>query len=577
MKFFSLISRSILIVAACVLLIPSITLAAACCTCTSPTDPNAVICLESEHECSNVPGLSKNDAVKNFTCVSKPDCKNIAVGGTCTQGPVQDLLYKPPFKPIQPAQTGTAITPPNLNIPIPGLVFATEAIQKGDYLEIPYFAQYVAAAYKFLIGAGAIAAAIMIVYGGFLYIAAASGAKVRQGKTIVVDALIGLILILGAYVILNTINPATIELGALKLALIKPDPQSYMGGRFEAAGTLSELGLSPSGGTGKNHTIPMGTCPGRSTSYKEPGDKQFFRINGAKVSKSNYTLCSQGRCLDQKTVDFYIKEQQRTGVPAAVIMAQIVTEAGRAAVFNLADGGPSSLHYNYGGIGCTQRQVPAGACANLAFGAQAYEPYNGKKPHPLPCTTFNSSRELGASCVTLCQNSTRETYSNCGDKCFPIKSHAAVVQNGVEIWIPSVQCSRKFDSPEAFLDSHLGFVKPCLAYQDSPYKFAYCIGASTYAGVTGAKGIVLAEIIERNCLCDPATDSLGCQRNYELEDKLAKNIIKKRNLYDNKFYLPNGEIDYNAVTAALLESTQGLLKPNELLPQNDIVVPPDQQ
>jgi hypothetical protein len=127
------------------------------------------------------------------------------------------------------------------------------------------------------------------------------------------------------------------------------------------------------------------------------------------------------------------------------------------------------------------------------------------------------------------------------------------------------------------LDSHLGFVKPCLPYQDSVYKFAYCVGASTYAGVTGAKGLVIAEIIERNCLCDPSTDSLGCARNKELEDKLAKNIIKKRNLYDRKFILQNGDIDAKAITEALLESTQGLLKPTELLPQNDVTIPPDQQ
>ncbi len=561
-------------------LIPSSVFSASpCCTCTSPTDPTAKICLTSESECSNLPSLSKNDSVKTYTCTSSPDCKTVAAGGTCTQGPVEEMLYKPPFQPVKPANenTGTNITSPDLNVKIPGLVFATKGIQQGDYLLIPFFAQYVAAAYKFLITVSAIAAAIMIVYGGFLYVVGATGAKVRQGKGIIVDALIGLVLVMGAYVILSTVNPATLELGAIKVPLIKPDPQSYMGGRFDAPGTLSELGVARGTGSGKDQKIPMGECPGRNPSYKEPGEQKYFYINGAKVLKSNYTLCSKGRCLDQKTIDFYLKEQQRSGVPAAVIMAQIVTEAGVGAVFNLADGGASSLSYNYGGIGCTQRDMPQGSCAHLAFGPLAFEPYNNKKPHPLPCSTFNSGKELGAACVSLCQNSSRDSYGACGDKCQPIKSHAAVIKDGVEVWIPSVQCSRKFKSPQDFLDSHLGFVKPCLPYQDSVYKFAYCVGASTYAGVTGAKGLVIAEIIERNCLCDPSTDSLGCARNKELEDKLAKNIIKKRNLYDRKFILQNGDIDAKAITEALLESTQGLLKPTELLPQNDVTIPPDQQ
>lgn len=139
-----------------------------------------------------------------------------------------------------------------------------------------------------------------------------------------------------------------------------------------------------------------------------------------------------------------------------------------------------------------------------------------------------------------------------------------------------------------FLDSHLGFVKFCLPYNDSVYKFAYCIGASTYAGATGSKATVLAQIIERNCLCDPATDSLGCERNLELEDKLAKGLIKKRNL--NLFATEceverkktgsafsigacakqkaGSGIDYLGIIQAFRESTGGLL--DVAPPQDDL-------
>jgi hypothetical protein len=515
--------------------------------------------------------------VKSLTnCIEDAVCKPVGSGsGSCSVGPVGEIAYTGTGSGVQSdAGTAVKVTPPSLNIAIPGLVFSSQVVEKQGYLEIPFFAQYVSAIYKFLIVIAAVAAAVMIVYGGFLYIVAATGAKVRQGREIIVDACIGLVLVLGAYVILNTINPDTLKLNALKIALVKPDPMSYLGGRFDAAQTLKETGINATGGSGKNHTIPK-DCPGRDPSYSEPGNEKYANFGGLKVTKANYALNSGGRTLDQKTIDFYIKEQERTGVPAAVIIAQMVTEAGRGSVYSLVNGQAQSIFFNYGGIGCTQRQVPEGACAHVAFGAQAYE-FATKKPHPVPCTTWNSGQQLGAACVNLCQTTTQKTYTNCGPNCYPQPSNASLIHQGVEIWIPSVQCSRKFDSAQKFLDSHLGFVKPCLPYQDSVYKFAYCIGASTYAGTTGSKAIALAEIIERNCLCDPKTDSLGCVRNKDLEQKLAKNVLKKRNLYDKQFYKPNGEVDYDAVTKALYESTQGLLKAGEKLPQNDIVIPPDQ-
>jgi hypothetical protein len=103
-----------------------------------------------------------------------------------------------------------------------------------------------------------------------------------------------------------------------------------------------------------------------------------------------------------------------------------------------------------------------------------------------------------------------------------------------------------------------------MPYNDSVYKFAYCIGASTYAGVTGDKGPLIAAIIERNCLCG-SRDSSGCKRDLELEQKLKNGVIKKRNLFvegrtcdkrdpnTNKclqFGKP-GEIDYAGIISSL--------------------------
>lgn len=571
-------------VAACAVALgsaPSHVLAAenVCCLCAPSDHLSDKTCITGPGTtCEEMAKSSANAALKNVFCdaviLKQGECKPKGEsGGLCPLGPVADTAYTTAETPSGPGTPLKAPIVPSLIVPIPGLNFSTQLEEKGGKIPIPFFAQYISAAYRYLTGLSAIAAAVMIVWGGFRYMFGATIGSTQRGKAIMIDAVIGLLLVLGAYTILNTINPELLGLKALDVTVIKPDPQSYMGGRFDAPKTLEDVGVTRGDLAGATAAeIPSGSCPGRDPNYTEPGDDKYIALAGQKILKKNYTLCSKGRCLDQKTIDFYLNEQKRTGVPAAVIMAQIVTEAGVSAVFNLADGGGSTLFYNYGGIGCTQKQVPQDSCAHVAFGATAFD-LGTKKPHPLPCTKFNSSDQLGPSCVNICENSSRDAFVSCGDNCFPLKSHAAVVDGGVEVWIPSVQCSRKFKTPQEFLDSHVGFVRPCMAYRDSVYKFAYCIGASTYAGVTGSKGLILAEIIERNCLCDPKTDSLGCVRNKELETKLAKNIIKKRNLYDSRFY-KNGEPDLAAIAQALLESTGGLLTAGTQLPQNDIVVQP---
>ncbi len=244
-------------------------------------------------------------------------------------------------------------------------------------------------------------------------------------------------------------------------------------------------------------------------------------------------------------------------------------------------------YFNFGGIGCTHGQVPT-KCGHAAFVPGAFD-VKTRAPFTTDCAQANKG--LGTSCLNICNNSGGAPVKyDCGEKCYPQPSHYSQVINGQEIWFKSVQCSKKFNNLSEFLDSHFGFVKFCMPYNDSVYKFAYCIGASSYAGVTGSKATILAQIIERNCLCDPEKDSLGCKRNVELEDKLAKNIIKKRNLNlwakecetersttGGAFaigkcskYDADSSIDYAGIVAALKTSTGGLLDDGELFPQDDI-------
>ncbi len=72
--------------------------------------------------------------------------------------------------------------------------------------------EYINIAYRYLVSVVLVVAIIMVVWGGFKYLLGASMSSVQSGKETIKDALIGMVLVLGAYMILSTVNPATTTL-----------------------------------------------------------------------------------------------------------------------------------------------------------------------------------------------------------------------------------------------------------------------------------------------------------------------------------------------------------------------------
>jgi hypothetical protein len=558
---------------------------ATCCKCVPKTETNVNVCIETEKtDCATLKD-SKNAFVKEMSCTLVEGlCKSLNEGGVCTQGPAEEGVYTPPVQAGQAAAAsgpaGTAYTAPVLGVAIPGLKLSDAEIVGGE-IRVPWFAQYISAIHEYIIGISVVVAAIAIAYGGILYIVGSAAGTIQKGKTIITNSLIGLFLILGAYTILATINPATVQPLAITIKTIIPDLTQPMALKSEANDTLKRVGITPrqtvSGIVTKasNQKIPT-ECPGRNKSYEEPGENRYTVFGGQKKQTRFYTIQCGNRSLDQKTLDFYRKVQEDTGVPAGVIMAQMVFEKGMCSIFDLAEGRSAGSYFNFFGAGCTKKDVPADSCAHVGFGPLAYNgPPRGPKsgpisPHPLDCSVWNSNPNIGNACVKICQTQTQNSFTNCGDKCFPVKSSTCVHPDGKQVCMPSVQCSPKFNSVKEALQAHVGFDRFCLPYNDSVLKFAYCIGASTGFG-TGEYALGLATVIERNCLCDPNTDSLGCVRNKELEDKLAKEIFKKINLANDVTgqYKP----DFDKIVNHLLESTDGLLNTNDQVNNYDDINP----
>ena len=122
-----------------------------------------------------------------------------------------------PFRPVTPV----------LQIPIPGVTFSQIQLQgqKGSrYIDIPFLAEYLQGMYKYAVGLLAMIAVVIFMAAGFMYIAArGDSGKIGQAKKLMGNAIFGLILGLGSYIILNSISPSFTSLTTLRTPYIERD------------------------------------------------------------------------------------------------------------------------------------------------------------------------------------------------------------------------------------------------------------------------------------------------------------------------------------------------------------------
>jgi hypothetical protein len=112
-------------------------------------------------------------------------------------------------------------TPPKLEIPIPNVSFS-EVVANNDSITIPWIAQYISGIYTFLLSIVGVVAAAMMIIGGFQYlISVGDTAKISAAKERVTDALIGLVLAFGSYIMLYTINPDLVAFKGLQLTTVQ--------------------------------------------------------------------------------------------------------------------------------------------------------------------------------------------------------------------------------------------------------------------------------------------------------------------------------------------------------------------
>lgn len=125
------------------------------------------------------------------------------------------------------AYAAETVQVPKLDIAIPGLNLASHPVVRNQgKVSIPWIGAYFAGVYRYLISVSLVAAALMVVYGGFKYILGATMGDVQSGKETISSALAGLVLVLCAYTVLAAINPATLSPKGLEIEVARKDPQA---------------------------------------------------------------------------------------------------------------------------------------------------------------------------------------------------------------------------------------------------------------------------------------------------------------------------------------------------------------
>jgi hypothetical protein len=164
--------------------------------------------------------------VNGITCTpvtNESQCRPITNQGVCRQGPASLSSFFPATTATNQAAAGSAAgrrtappaQAPSLGVAIPGLTFSPPGVN------VNYLGEYIAAAYRFGLAIVLIVATIMVTYGGFRYLIGSSTGDIKTGKEIIQDAVIGMLIVLGAYVILQTVNPATLSLQLTDLTPIR--------------------------------------------------------------------------------------------------------------------------------------------------------------------------------------------------------------------------------------------------------------------------------------------------------------------------------------------------------------------
>jgi hypothetical protein len=233
--------------------------------------------------------------------------RTVSKGGICIKGPTSAVSLVGEAVTPSSEKTSTGGSAPllqNLNVDIPGFVIPEKASE--------LFSTYMISVYRYGISIAAIAATIVFIYGAFLYLLQIKGKEdVMKGKTVMKDAIIGMLLVFSAALIARTLNPELLRLNQIEIVDIKtlsafPDVARERA-RVEDAARKSKTGLV------KMPVIDIESGEVTSLEDKLPKEAKEKVDDLAKDEFGN--LIAQGECPSDMLPILRSEEYKRAEVP----------------------------------------------------------------------------------------------------------------------------------------------------------------------------------------------------------------------------------------------------------------------
>ncbi|MBU1028767.1 pilin [Patescibacteria group bacterium] len=120
---------------------------------------------------------------------------------------------------------------PRFSVNIPTVNLTSVQVSTGrdyQYIDIPWLADYLTGVYKYAVFFASILAAVMLMIGGIQWLTAAGDSgRVGAAQKRIANATVGLVLILGSYLVLSTINPDLVALKPLRIKSVPEDPAEF--------------------------------------------------------------------------------------------------------------------------------------------------------------------------------------------------------------------------------------------------------------------------------------------------------------------------------------------------------------
>ncbi len=144
-------------------------------------------------------------------------------------------------------------------------------IHLGEIETVLGIGTYINAFYSYGLGAAAIIAVVMIMIGGVQWMIGSSVGSVDAARKRITNAAVGLILLMAAYLILNTVNPYLVQFKTIELPMIKPSLfvngscEDYVEEKYMVVPDTS--GKTACGNKGKVIASPSGTAVSVSCVY----------------------------------------------------------------------------------------------------------------------------------------------------------------------------------------------------------------------------------------------------------------------------------------------------------------------